>query len=111
MWISAHDLARFGHLSLRRGKWDGRRVIPEKWIDLATTPTDLRPTYGFMNWFLNTNRELMPSAPESNFYHGGAGANRVWVAPELDLVVVLRWVAADYFDGFVKRVLEAVDPS
>jgi hypothetical protein len=39
------------------------------------------------------------------------GANRIWVAPDLDLVVVLRWVAPEYFDGFVKRVLGAIKPS
>jgi len=108
MWISAFDLARFGHLSLNRGVWNGQQILSDAWIKMATTPTSLRPTYGFMNWFLNTNRELMPSAPETHFYHGGAGANRVWVAPELDLVVVLRWVSANHFDGFVQRVLAAV---
>jgi CubicO group peptidase (beta-lactamase class C family) len=110
MWISARDLARLGYLSLRRGRWQERQILSEAWINLATTPTTLRPTYGFMNWFLNTNRQLFPSAPAHHYYHGGAGANRVWVGPELDLVVVLRWVAAEYFDGFVQRVLAAVAP-
>jgi hypothetical protein len=32
------------------------------------------------------------------------------VAPDLDLVV-LRWVAPAYFDGFVKRALAAIKPS
>ncbi|MCZ6636315.1 MAG: serine hydrolase [bacterium] len=109
MWISARDLARFGYLCLRRGNWNGRRILSEDWIDLATTPTELRPTYGFMNWFLNTDRQLIPSAPEGHYYHGGAGTNRVWVAPELDLVVVSRWIAGEFFDGFVKRVLAAVE--
>ena len=109
MWISAYDLARFGHLSLREGQWKDRQLVSKEWIDLARTPTGLRPTYGFMNWFLNTNRELMPSAPESHFFHGGAGANRVWVAPELDTVVVLRWMSADHYDGFVKRILDAIE--
>ncbi len=108
MWISARDHARFGHLTLRRGRWGDRQILSEKWIEMATTPTGLRPTYGFMNYFLNTDRELFPSAPANHFYHGGAGANRVWVAPELDMVVVIRWMGADPFDGFVERVLAAV---
>ena len=108
MWISARDLARFGYLCLRKGNWDGSQILSKAWIDLARTPTDLRPTYGFMNWFLNTNRNLMPSAPEDHYYHGGAGANRVWVAPGLDLVVVFRWMSAAHYDGFVERVLSAV---
>ncbi len=108
MWISARDQARFGYLSLRRGNWKGRQLLSEKWIDMATTPTPIQPTYGFMNWFLNTDHALMPSAPESNYYHLGAGANKIWVDPEHDMVVVLRWVASEHFDGFAKRVLAAV---
>lgn len=108
MWVSARDLARFGYLCLRRGKWLDRQIISEQWIDMATTPGNLRPTYGFMNWNLNTGRELMPSASENSFYHSGAGINRIWVDPKHDLVVVLRWVAPEYFVGFTERVLAAV---
>jgi CubicO group peptidase (beta-lactamase class C family) len=108
MWITARDLARLGYLTLRRGRWQDRQILSERWIEMATTPTAVQPTYGFMNYFLNTRRELLPSAPATHYYHSGMGANRIWVAPELDLVVVLRWVAPEYFDGFVKRVLSAV---
>lgn len=108
MWISAYDQARFGLFSLHHGSWDGRQLLSRDWVDLAKTPTDLRPTYGFMNWFLNTDRALMPSAPESAFYHGGAGVNRICVVPELDLVVVARWIDGEHFDPFMARVLDAV---
>ena len=33
MLIHAEDQARIGLLMLRRGEWDGRRVLPEGWID------------------------------------------------------------------------------
>jgi CubicO group peptidase (beta-lactamase class C family) len=111
MWISAHDLARFGYLTLRRGRWQDQQILSERWIDMATTPTAVQPTYGFMNYFLNTGRQLFPSAPANHYYHAGAGANRVWVAPDLDVVVVLRWVAPEFFDGFVQRMLAAIKPS
>ena len=34
--ISAVDLARFGHLYLNRGAWDGKRLIDPAWVDEAT---------------------------------------------------------------------------
>ncbi len=111
MWITARDLARFGYLTLRRGRWRDQQILSERWLEMATTPTAVHPTYGFMNYFLNTHRELFPSAPANHYYHAGAGANRIWVAPELDMVVVLRWVAPEHFDGFVKRVLAAIKPA
>jgi CubicO group peptidase (beta-lactamase class C family) len=111
MWISARDLARFGYLTSRHGRWRDQQILSERWIDMATTPTAVHPTSGFMNYFLNTDRQLFPSAPANHYYHAGAGANRIWVAPELDMVVVLRWVAPEHFDGFVRRVLAAIKPS
>ena len=81
MWITAHDLARLGYLTLRRGRWQDRQILSKHWIDMATTPTAVQPTYGFMNYFLNTHRELLPSVPATHYYHSGMGANRVWVHP------------------------------
>jgi CubicO group peptidase (beta-lactamase class C family) len=108
MWISARDQARFGLLSLRNGRWNDDQVLSEEWVRLATTPGTLNPNYGFMNWSLNTNRTSVPSAPENSFYHSGAGVNRIWVDPEHDLVVVIRWIDGAHFDGFISRVLAAI---
>ncbi|MFQ5690353.1 MAG: serine hydrolase domain-containing protein [Gemmatimonadota bacterium] len=108
MWISARDQARFGLLSLRRGKWKDRQLLSEAWIDMATTPGKLSPNYGFMNWIVNTGRTSVPSAPESSFYHAGAGMNAIWVDPEHDLVAVVRWIDPRYFDGFISRLLGAL---
>ncbi|MEA2870207.1 MAG: hypothetical protein QOH67_183, partial [Hyphomicrobiales bacterium] len=92
MYINAYDMARFGYLTLRRGKWGDRQLISERWLDWARTPTPAEPTYGFMNFFLNTQKKLLPSAPESVFMHIGNGANLIYVDPEHDLVAVVRWL-------------------
>src|SRR6266581_2731719 len=52
MYIHAYDMARFGYLTLRHGKWKDRQLISKQWMDWAQTPTPAQPTYGFMNWFL-----------------------------------------------------------
>jgi CubicO group peptidase (beta-lactamase class C family) len=38
IYASARDFAKFGLLYLRDGIWDGRRVLPEGWVDFARTP-------------------------------------------------------------------------
>lgn len=107
MFINAYDMARFGLLTLHRGKWNGQQLLSENWVKQALTPTAAEPTYGFMNWFLNTNRKMMPSAPASSFFHLGNGTNMVYVDPDHELVVVTRWIENNATDGLIKKVLEA----
>jgi CubicO group peptidase (beta-lactamase class C family) len=65
IFISARELARFGHLFLNGGLWNGRRLISQSWIDAATkahvpaslpleqlSGADGRGVYGF-NWWTN----------------------------------------------------------
>jgi CubicO group peptidase (beta-lactamase class C family) len=109
MFISARDMARFGLLTLRRGRWRDRQLLSEDWVRRALTPTPAQPDYGFMNWFLNTDRKRWPSAPASAFAHVGNGTNIVYVDPEHDLVAVVRWIENGAVDGFLQRLLGAVD--
>ena len=108
MFINAYDMARFGVLTLRRGKWKDRQLVSEQWVQWALTPTPVQPSYGFMNWYNNRDRKLLPSAPPSAFAHLGNGTNMVYVDPDNELVAVARWIERDALDGFVKRLLAAV---
>ncbi|TAE31437.1 MAG: class C beta-lactamase-related serine hydrolase [Cytophagales bacterium] len=108
MFINALDMARFGLLTLHKGNWNGRQLLSEQWLRQATTPTPAQPTYGYMNYFLNTDRKLLPSAPASSYYHLGNGTNMVYVDAEHELVMVVRWIDTKAMDGMVKRVLDAV---
>jgi CubicO group peptidase (beta-lactamase class C family) len=83
--------------------------IQDQWVDLALTPTPVQPTYGFMNWFLNTGRALLPGAPATAFTHIGLGSNIIYVDREQHVVAVMRWIEGGAADGFVKRLLAALD--
>jgi CubicO group peptidase (beta-lactamase class C family) len=83
-------------------------LLSENWVKMALTPTPVQTNYGFMNWFLNTGKKELPSAPESSFFHLGNGTNMVYVDPENDLVIVARWIKNEAKDGLVQRVLEAL---
>jgi CubicO group peptidase (beta-lactamase class C family) len=111
MFISARDMARFGHLTLHRGRWRDRQLLSENWIRQALTPTPAQPTYGFMNWFLNTDRKYLASAPASAFVHVGNGTNIIYVDPEHDIVAVVRWIENPAVNEFVERLLAAVADS
>jgi CubicO group peptidase (beta-lactamase class C family) len=107
LWASTRDHARFGYLFLRNGTWSGRQIISERWVQLATTPTDIAPQYGYL-WWLNTGRRTVPSAPESSFFALGSGGNVIWIDRDHHLVVVTRWLDLSQLDAFAKLVQESV---
>jgi CubicO group peptidase (beta-lactamase class C family) len=109
MFINAQDMARFGLLTLRRGVWKDKQLLSDAWVTQALTPTKAQPTYGYMNWFLNTDRKYVPSGPASAFVHVGNGTNIVYVDPENDIVAVVRWIENGAVDGFVQRLMAAVN--
>jgi len=108
LFMNAYDMGRFGLLTLRKGNWNGKQILSEDWIRKATTPTPANTGYGFMNYFLNTDRKMYPSAPASSFAHLGNGTNAIYVDQENDLVAVVRWIDDKSMDGFLQRLLSAL---
>lgn len=108
MFINAYDMARFGLLTLHHGNWEGKQLISEQWVKQALTPTSANTGYGYMNWFLNIGKKLLPSAPEKAWVHIGNGTNMIYCDPEHNLVVVARWIDAKAMDGLIKNVLSAL---
>jgi CubicO group peptidase (beta-lactamase class C family) len=109
LFISAMDMARFGLLTYHKGNWNGKQLISEKWIELSTTPTSANTGYGFMNYFLNTDKKFLPSAPEDVFVHIGNGTNMIYVDRKNELVAVVRWIENGAMDGFVSRMLSSLN--
>jgi CubicO group peptidase (beta-lactamase class C family) len=83
-FCTARDFARFGLLHLRDGVWEGRRLLPEGWVDYARTPTWQQPNddgpYG-AHWWLGM---AGPGSFSANGYEGQYTA----VVPDLDMVIV-----------------------
>jgi CubicO group peptidase (beta-lactamase class C family) len=108
MFINAYDMARFGLFTLHKGNWNGKQLISEKWIQQALTPTSAQPTYGYMNFFLNTDKKYLPDAPASAFVHVGNGTNIIYTDPDHDLVMVVRWIENNAINEMVKKVLASL---
>jgi CubicO group peptidase (beta-lactamase class C family) len=106
--IHAEDQAKIGLLMLRRGVWEGRQVLPERWIEESLAPCALNPSYGLM-WWLNTARKRYASATEQSFFASGAGGNITWVDPVHDLVAVMRWMNPAAVDGFIQLVVSGIE--
>ncbi len=109
MFINAYDMARFGYLFLRNGKWKDRAIVSEKWIEMARKPGPANATYGFANWYLNTDRKPLPAAPATAVRFVGNGNNIVYVDWENDLVIVTRW--ANGLNDLVGKTIASLRPA
>jgi CubicO group peptidase (beta-lactamase class C family) len=102
--ISALDLARFGHLFLNQGLWEGRQLLSPSWTEQATKPqvpasipaavgksAEGPGSYGFA-WWTNGVRidgtRRWPDAPPGAYAALGFNNNRCFVVPEWNLVLV-----------------------
>ena len=108
MLIHAEDQARLGLLMLRRGDWNGKRVLPESWIAESLRPCAIKPIYGML-WWLNTGFGRYKSAPEGSFFASGAGGNLTWIDPDHDLVAVMRWLDPTAIDTFIRLIMQAIE--
>ena len=109
MFINASDMARFGYLFLRNGKWKDRDIVSPKWMQMARTPGPDNPAYGFANWFLNTDRKPFPNAPATSVTFQGNGSNMIYVDWDNDIVAVVRWIKSSAaMNEFVGKMLASV---
>jgi CubicO group peptidase (beta-lactamase class C family) len=100
--VKTEDIARFGQLYLQKGLWNGRRIVPEAWVDEATSKrvpngsdpnSDWAQGYGYQFWRCRHGA-----------YRGdGAFGQYCVVMPEQDAVIAITSGVAD-----MQAVLNAI---
>ena len=92
--MTARDMARLGLLFLRNGKWRGRQIIPESWIEESTTSysdAGVSGGYGYMWWIAVDGRHFANvNIPDGSYSARGYGGQYLIVIPDMDLVIVHR---------------------
>ena len=86
--LRTEDIAKFGQLYLQRGKWNDRQLVPEAWIDVATSKqvsngsnpkSDWEQGYGFQFW----------RCRNGSYRGDGAFGQYCLVMPEKDAVLAI----------------------
>lgn len=106
--LRTEDIAKFGQLLLQRGEWNGRRLVPAEWVDLATSrqvsngsnpESDWDQGYGFQFW------RCVPG-----FYRAdGAFGQYVIVIPQHDTVIAINSGTRD-MGGIMKMLWAGLLP-
>ena len=87
---TARDVARFARLLLRRGDWNGRRLVSEAYMDELMRPAsylkdqwgkDTLSYYGFQTWIMDYHGMRCP-------YLRGMLGQYIIAIPEMDAIVV-----------------------
>ncbi len=92
--LSTRDLARFGLLFLREGRWGDQQLIPRDWVRESTTSySDARSSggYGYM-WWVAVDGKHFPGVdlPEGSYSARGFRGQYLVVIPAWDLVICHR---------------------
>ncbi len=88
---TGRNWARLGLLYLNDGVANGERILPEGWVEYASTvapawEADGRPIYGGSFFWIN-GTETFP-IPRDAYYMAGAGGQYTIIIPSHDMVVV-----------------------
>lgn len=96
--ITARDMARFGLLYLRHGRWNGKQIMPEAWVEKSTHATEMvtmpgqgpRGGYEYLWWVEYGGVHIPEATLPGMFSARGANGHKILVIPTLDMVVVTR---------------------
>jgi CubicO group peptidase (beta-lactamase class C family) len=109
--MSVRDLARFGYLYLRQGKWQGKQLISADWVKESTksySNAGDNGGYGYLWWIADHGKHLPGvSLKDGSYSARGAGGKYIIVIPDRDLVVVYC-TDIDYPDHATRLPAEAI---
>jgi CubicO group peptidase (beta-lactamase class C family) len=106
--LRPRDLAKVGQLMTDHGCWNGKRILPSGWVEESTRPRanteGIGPFYYGYQWWLGRS---MVSGHDLSWTAGfGNGGQRLFVVPELNLVVAIN--AAHYGSVLQGRIPIAI---
>lgn len=93
--MSSLDFAKYGQLYKNGGRWNGKQVVPQSWVDKTFTkylkiPFGDSLNYGYLFWNITYN---VKGKPYEAFFATGNGGNKIFVFKDQPLVVVITATA------------------
>lgn len=98
--LTASDMGKIGYMLLKDGKWGGTDVVSEEWIQNMIRPIAASDYYrAGTSWFrFNAFHPVVKSLRTNDlFFSWGEGGQFIFIAPHLDMVVVIT--ADNYVTG------------
>ena len=80
LWLEPRDMAKIGYLYLRNGKWEGKQLLPDSWID--------KVRHGTIASALEYSNLFWELADKHVYFASGLYGQNIFVFPDFDLVAV-----------------------
>ncbi len=122
--LTAREWAKFGIFLKNGGKWNGKQIVRKKLLDELVIGSKTNPAYGITFWLNNTGtdpagrpmsggREIdeisnngIAEGVKDLYMAAGAGKQRLYVIPSLDMVIVRQGQMSQFDDrAFLARLL------
>ena len=85
----ARDFAKIGRLYLHNGNWNGKQVVPEKWVKQSLDLKGKKNTFYSYQWWHTLDRdENNRVRPANDFYADGLLGQFIYVYPGKNIVIV-----------------------
>jgi CubicO group peptidase (beta-lactamase class C family) len=107
-WSTTRSMARFGLMTLNKGKWNGTQIVNETYFNAATTTSqNINLGYGYLWWLngkatyhlpqtqLTFQGSIILTAPNDMFMALGKNDQKIYVIPSKKMVVIRMGDAAD----------------
>ncbi|MEN9598625.1 MAG: hypothetical protein RL596_936 [Bacteroidota bacterium] len=107
LFINTTDMARFGLLFLRNGKWNSQQLVSEKWVNTVQQSSTANKEYGYL-WWLNSTYKWK-NVPSSVYYAAGYGGNYIVIDKTHDLLIVTRWIDDNKIGEVVGLVIQSIN--
>lgn len=106
--LPTEAIAKFGQLYLQRGEWQGRRLLPAEWVDVATSRQASNGSDPTSDWDQGYGYQFWRCRP--GFYRGdGAFGQFCIVMPQYDTVVAINSGSAN-MGGIMSLLWEKLLP-
>ncbi len=110
--VRTEDIARFGQLYLQKGRWEGRQILPESWVEAATARQTSNGSSPRSDWDQGYGYQFWRS--RHGAYRGdGAFGQFCIVLPEQDAVIAITGGVKDMqavLDLVWDKLLPAIKP-
>jgi CubicO group peptidase (beta-lactamase class C family) len=126
--MTPRDMARLGQLHLQDGVWEGRRILPEGWVEAARTPVavqgrlelgpdyiayvDREGLYGQRSFWLNLEvpglATQFPQAPRDLYLAAGHYGQIILILPSQGLVIARTGHDAEYWSKIDALATKAI---